>query len=64
VQKNLKTPKTNGVPTLKQNYPRWNTNRFSRRRKNYVGFSDYRSKKKSDYMILTSRSKMLDSGFF
>jgi len=49
VQKNLKTPKTNGVPTLKQNYPRWNT-RFSRRRKNYVGFSDYRSKKKSDYM--------------
>jgi hypothetical protein len=36
--------------------------RFSRRRKNYFGY--FRSKKKSDYMILTGRSKVLDSGYF
>jgi hypothetical protein len=39
--------------------------RFSRRRKNYLGFSDYfRSKKKSDYMINTGRSKILSGIFF
>jgi hypothetical protein len=40
--------------------------RFSRRRKNYLfGLSGYyKSKKKSDCMINTDRSKMLDSGFF
>src|SRR5919198_561956 len=36
--------------------------RFSRRRNDY--FRYFRSKKKSDYMILTRRSKILDSGFF
>jgi hypothetical protein len=36
--------------------------RFSRRRKDY--FRCFRSKKKSDYMILTGRSKILDSGSF
>ncbi|MFL6348090.1 MAG: hypothetical protein ACJ71K_03780 [Nitrososphaeraceae archaeon] len=40
--------------------------RFSRRRKNYLfGISDYKkSRRKSDCMINTDRSKMLDSGFF
>jgi hypothetical protein len=39
--------------------------RFSRRRKNYLfGLSDYyKSRKKSDYMINTDRSKKLDSFF-
>jgi hypothetical protein len=36
--------------------------RFSRRRNDY--FRYFRSKKKSDYMILTGRSKILDSGSF
>src|SRR5919199_3993459 len=36
--------------------------RFSRRRNDYLRY--FRSKKKSDYMILTRRSKILDSGFF
>jgi hypothetical protein len=39
--------------------------RFGKRRKNYLGFSDYfRSKKKSDYMINTGRSKILSGIFF
>ena len=40
--------------------------RFSRRRKNYLfGLSDYyKSQKKSDYIINTDRSKMLDCGFY
>ncbi|MFL6377424.1 MAG: hypothetical protein ACJ72R_08195 [Nitrososphaeraceae archaeon] len=40
--------------------------RFSRRRKNYLfGLSGYyKSKKKSDSIIKTDRSKMLDSGFY
>jgi len=40
--------------------------KFSRRRKDYL-FAHYyyeKSNKKSDYMINTGRSKMLDSGFF
>jgi hypothetical protein len=64
-RKSLKTPKLNGVPILKENYT-IKYYRFSRRRKNYLfGLSDYyKSKKKSDCMINTDRSKMLDSGFF
>ncbi|MFL6318245.1 MAG: hypothetical protein ACJ72U_10595 [Nitrososphaeraceae archaeon] len=40
--------------------------RFSRRRKDYLyGLSDYyKSKKKSDSIIKTDRSKMLDSFYF
>jgi hypothetical protein len=40
--------------------------RFSIRRKNYLfGLVDYKkSRRKSDYMINISRSKMLNSGFF
>ncbi|MFL6379162.1 MAG: hypothetical protein ACJ72R_17110 [Nitrososphaeraceae archaeon] len=40
--------------------------RFSRRRKDYLyGLSDYyKSKKKSDSIINTDRSKMLDSFYF
>jgi hypothetical protein len=62
VRKNLKSPKTNGVTTVQARLCTMKYYRFSRRRKNY---SDYfRSKKKSDYMILTGRSKVLNSGFF
>jgi hypothetical protein len=62
---------------FKNSKNKWSTNtqgtlctmryyRFSRRRKNYLfGLSDYfKSQKKSDYIINTGRSKMLDSGFF
>src|SRR5215217_461745 len=40
--------------------------RFSRRRKNYLfGLSDYyKSQKKSDYMINTGRSRVLESGYY
>jgi hypothetical protein len=45
--KNLK----NGVPLPQAKLSTMKYYRFSRRRKNYLGFSDYfRSKKKSDYM--------------
>jgi hypothetical protein len=64
--KNLKTPKLNGVPYYQGKLCTMKYYRFSRRRKNYLfGLSDYyKSKKKSDYMINTNRSKKLDSGFF
>jgi hypothetical protein len=63
--KNLKTPKTNGVPLPQAKLSTMRYYRFSRRRKNYLGFSDYfRSKKKSDYMINTGRSKILSGIFF
>ncbi|MFL6340051.1 MAG: hypothetical protein ACJ72U_00715, partial [Nitrososphaeraceae archaeon] len=62
VQINLKTLKTNGVPIHKENYPQLKYYRFSRRRNDY--FRYFRSKKKSDYMIRTYRSKVLDSGYF
>src|ERR687888_666995 len=40
--------------------------RFSRRRKKslYSMYDFYKNRKKSDYIINTDRSKMLDSGFF
>jgi hypothetical protein len=38
--------------------------RFGRRRKPFYYVYDPKSKKKSDYMIRTGRSKVLDSGFF
>jgi hypothetical protein len=65
-RKNLKTPKTNGVPLSQAKLFTMKCYRFSRRRKNYLfGLSDYKkSRRKSDYMINTGRSKMLDSGFF
>ena len=63
--KNLKTPKTNGVPLPQAKLSTMKYYRFSRRSKNYLGFSDYfRSKKKSDYMINTGRSKILSGIFF
>jgi hypothetical protein len=64
--KNLRTPKINGVPLSQGKLCTMKYYRFSRRRKNYLfGLSDYyKSRKKSDYMINTNRSKMLDSGFF
>jgi hypothetical protein len=65
-RKNLKTSKTNGVPSTQAKLFTMKCYRFSRRRKNYLyGLSDYeKSRRKSDYMINTGRSKMLDSGFF
>jgi len=62
VQKNLKTTKTNGVPLSQVKLSAMKYYRNSRRRKDY--FRCFRSRKKSDYMILTGRSKILDSGFF
>jgi hypothetical protein len=38
--------------------------RFGRRRKPFFYIYDPKSKKKSDYIIRTDRSKILDSGFF
>jgi hypothetical protein len=65
-RKNLKTPKLNEVPLSQGKLWTMKYYRFSRRRKNYLfGLFDHdKSSKKSDYMINTDRSKMLDSGFF
>ena len=65
-RKNLKTPKTNGVPNTQAKLFTMKYYRFSRRRKDYLyGLSDYyKSKKKSDSIIKTDRSKMLDSFYF
>jgi hypothetical protein len=38
--------------------------RFNRRKSRYLLYDYLKSRKKSDYMINTGRSKMLDSGFF
>jgi hypothetical protein len=70
MQKNLKTPKTNGVPLSQAKLFTMKYYRFSRRRKNYLfGLSDFFksrkiSTKKQDYMVNTGRSKILDSFYF
>jgi hypothetical protein len=60
--KNLKTTKTKWSTKTQAKLCTMKYHRFSRRRKDY--FRYFRSKKKSDYMILTGRSKVLDSGSF
>jgi hypothetical protein len=65
-RKNLKTPKLYGVPYYQGKLCTMKYYRFSRRRRNYLFGTSYydKSRKKSDYMINTGRSKMLDSWFF
>ncbi|MFL6326204.1 MAG: hypothetical protein ACJ71I_01810 [Nitrososphaeraceae archaeon] len=60
VRKNLKTLKTKWRTNTQAKLSAMKYYRFSRRRNDY--FRYFRSKKKSDYMIRTYRSKILDSG--
>ncbi|MFL6453925.1 MAG: hypothetical protein ACJ71L_08000, partial [Nitrososphaeraceae archaeon] len=59
---NLKTLKTKWSTSTQAKLSAMKYYRFSRRRNDY--FRYFRSKKKSDYMIRTYRSKVLDSGYF
>ncbi|MFL6325533.1 MAG: hypothetical protein ACJ71A_08050 [Nitrososphaeraceae archaeon] len=60
VRKNLKTLKTKWSTSTQAKLSAMKYYRFSRLRNDY--FRYFRSKKKSDYMIRTYRSKILDSG--
>ncbi|MFL6360189.1 MAG: hypothetical protein ACJ72V_12720 [Nitrososphaeraceae archaeon] len=60
VRKNLKTLKTKWSTSTQAKLFTMKYYRFSRLRNDY--FRYFRSKKKSDYMIRTYRSKILDSG--
>ncbi|MFL6377823.1 MAG: hypothetical protein ACJ72R_10215 [Nitrososphaeraceae archaeon] len=60
VRKNLKTLKTKWGTSTQAKLSAMKYYRFSRLRNDY--FRYFRSKKKSDYMIRTYRSKILDSG--
>jgi hypothetical protein len=60
VRKNLKTLKTKWGTNTQAKLSAMKYYRFSRLRNDY--FRYFRSKKKSDYMIRTYRSKILDSG--
>jgi len=62
VQINLKTPKTKWSTNTQAKLSTMKYYRFSRKRNDY--FRYFRSKKKSDYMISTYRSRVLDSGSF
>jgi hypothetical protein len=64
-RKNLRTPKFNGVPLSQAKLSTIKYYPFKRRKKSLTGLYDYlKSRKKSDYMINTYRSKMLDSFYF
>jgi hypothetical protein len=66
VRKNLKTTKTKWSTSTQATLFTMKYYRFSRRRKKslYSMYYFYKNRKKSDYIIDTGRSKMLESGFF
>ncbi|MFL6348507.1 MAG: hypothetical protein ACJ72X_09475, partial [Nitrososphaeraceae archaeon] len=66
MRKNLKTPKTKWSTKTQTELSTMKCYRFNRRRKKslYSMYYFYKNREKSDCMINTDRSKMLDSGFF
>ncbi|MFL6369380.1 MAG: hypothetical protein ACJ72F_00940, partial [Nitrososphaeraceae archaeon] len=65
-EKIFKLQKLNEVPNTQGKLCTMKYYRFSRRRKKslYSMYYFYKNREKSDCMINTDRSKMLDSGFF